>query len=258
MVAAGALDTLNLPVLRDDKRSISCYLLRMSLTDAEFHKITSVAFFQEFPTLILRSLVENSNIKTLKHRELLYQAGDVANSFCIVIEGAFKLVKPTMRGDDVIIHFATAGDAIAALLMNRPLGPYPISAISMGPSRALCIPRSTYVKHWSDMPEAQKKLNALLQTRMVLFHEDKALNKASLPQRISALLLNLLGRQEHSESQTIPIPLTRQEIADSLSVTVESVIRVMSLWDQQGLIHTQDQRIEILGLTKIIDIYKQE
>ncbi len=98
----------------------------------------------------------------------------------------------------------------------------------------------------------------MLYTRMSLLQDDKTLTKSPLPQRISALLLGLLDRNDNDNTQTIPIPLTRQEIADSLGVTVESVIRVMSQWDHQGIIRTLDQRIEMIKLDQIVELFKQE
>lgn len=230
----------------------------MGMSDKELTELESLSIFCGFPLQIRKEFIENAYFKQLKHREFLYHAGDATDSFAIVTQGAFKLVRPTVRGDDVIVYFATAGDVIGALVMNKPVPGYPISAKSMGPSQALCIPRKTYLSHWSVNAEIQKRINSMLYTRMSLLQDDKTLTKSPLPQRISALLLGLLDRNDNDNTQTIPIPLTRQEIADSLGVTVESVIRVMSQWDHQGIIRTLDQRIEMIKLDQIVELFKQE
>lgn len=222
-------------------------------------ELKAVSLFDGFSDPEKKDLLVGAMIKNFKHRELLYQAGLPIDSFSIVLHGAFKLVKPTFRGDDVIIHFATPGDAIGAVIMNKPqVQVYPITAKAMGPSQSLCIPRQTYINSWSENVQIQKRINAMLFARMSLMQEDKASNKSPLAQRISGLLVNLLERNETEDVQKIPIPLTRQEIADSLGVTVESVIRVMSQWDQQGVIKTQDQRIQIIKLDQIIRYLKED
>ena len=217
-----------------------------------------LSIFSGLPDSVIQKLTQNSFLKNLKHRELLYRAGDPIDTFAIVTRGAFKLVRPTLRGDDVIMFFATMGDAIGALVMNKPLPGYPITVKSMGPSQALCIPRKTFNDAWADNAEIQRRLNTALYGRLSVIQDDKTRSKSPLPQRISALLIGLLERSDHSEDQVIPIPLTRQEIADALGVTVESVIRVMSHWDQDGIIQTRDQRIEILRLDQIVEFYNQE
>ncbi len=73
-------------------------------------------------------------------------------------------------------------------------------------------------------------------------------------------MITLAGNHElesKNEISVLPIPLTRQEIADSLGATVESVIRIMSSWSQQGIIRTMDRKIEILKMSSIIDIYQE-
>lgn len=230
----------------------------MTEIEKKIPELKSIPLFDSFSDLDLKELLVGVTVKNFKHRELLYQAGSPIESFSIVMQGAFKLVKPTFRGDDVIIYFATPGDAIGAVIMNKPqVQVYPITAKAMGPSQALCIPRQTYIKTWSENVEIQRRVNSMLFARMSLLQEDKASNKSPLAQRISSLLVNLLERNETEDVQKIPIPLTRQEIADSLGVTVESVIRVMSQWDQQGIIKTQEQRIQIIKLDQIIKYLKE-
>lgn len=65
--------------------------------------------------------------------------------------------------------------------------------------------------------------------------------------KIAALLLQLVADESSADGELeVPLPLTRKEIADSLGVTVESVIRVMSDWTKQGYISTNDHHIKIL------------
>lgn len=217
-----------------------------------------LAVFKGLSDETISELTQSSFVKNLKHRELLYRAGDPIDTFAIVLGGAFKLIRPTARGDEFIMYFATTGDAIGALVMNKPVPGYPISAKAMGPSFALCIPRKTFNDHWVHNAEIQRRLNSALYGRLSVIQDDKTRSKSPLPQRISALLISLLERSDHSDEHVVPIPLTRQEIADSLGVTVESVIRVMSGWAHDGIIRTQDQRIEIMRLDRIVELYNQE
>lgn len=224
----------------------------------DIKNLRSFSIFQGLSDESIQQLTESSYLKKLKHRELVYRAGDPIDTFCIVLKGAFKLIRPTLRGDDVIMYFATMGDVIGALVMNKPVPSYPITAKAMGPSEVLCIPRKTFNDYWAQNAEIQRRLNSALYSRLSMIQDDKTRSKSPLPQRISALLVGLLERAEHEDQLIIPIPLTRQEIADSLGVTVESVIRIMSSWAQDGIVRTQDQRIEIVRLDRIIDLYNQE
>lgn len=232
----------------------------MSTTDSDLREIKSFPLFEGFDQAAIGDLLSGGTIKTHKHRETLYHAGDQAESFAVVLAGAYKLVKPTPRGDDIIVYFATPGDVIAALVMAKPGSVYPVTAKAMGPSKIYSIPKSTFQRSWLSNAKIQQRLNAFLYTRMSLVQDERALARAPLEQRIASLLLQLLERahREGEHDHVLPIPLTRQEIADSLGVAVESAIRVMSEWSHRGLIRTTDRHIEILRFDQVVQIIKDD
>lgn len=212
--------------------------------------------FQDLSLDALALLVEGHRFKNIKHHETLFTAGDEASQFAIVLTGAFKLVRPTPRGEDAIMYFATPGDVIGGLVMLKPNSRFPISAISLGASTALLLPRATYQRAWVENPQVQAKLNSMLYTRMSVLQDEKANSKLTLQQRIAVLLVKLMDRYSDGDDSKLPIPLTRQEIADSVGATVEAVIRSMSEMSQKGIIRTEDKQIEILRPDKIAEIVK--
>ena len=202
----------------------------------------------------IESLLTGSQERALQHRETLYRAGDQATTFSIILEGAVKLVKPTRLGNDIIVFFATPGDVVPALIMAQQNSSYPVSAIAMGPTVALIVPRQTYSSVWSAQPGILQKMNGILFSRMSEMHEQKAMTKSHLAPKIARQMISLMERLGGHGETVLPIPLTRQEIADSLGASVESVIRVMSEWSQNGIIRTFDQHIEIIQMDRIVEI----
>lgn len=213
------------------------------------------SLFKDVGEKDLALLLEGHRFKNVRHHQALYKSGDPADSFAIVLTGAFKLVRATPRGDDAIVYFATPGELIGGLVMLKQSA-YPVSAVALGASTGLVLPRSTYMSAWISNASVQAKLNSALYSRMSVLQEDKANSKLSLQQRVAYLLLSLLDKQPATETSRLPIPLTRQEIADSVGSSVESVIRCMSDLSQQGLIHTEDKQIEILRTDKIVELLK--
>lgn len=203
------------------------------------------------------ALLEGHRFRNLPHHQTLYTAGEEAESFAIVLTGAFKLVRPTPRGEDAIVYFATPGELIGGLVMLKEGAHFPVSAVALGPSTVLVLPRSTYVRAWARNTEIQLKLNGALYSRMSVLQEDKANAKLSLQQRIASLLISLLDKRPAGADARVPIPLTRQEIADAVGSSVESVIRCMSELAQQGILHTEDKQIEILRADKIAEMLKR-
>lgn len=214
--------------------------------------------FKNCTTNQILDLLNGATMRSTKHRGLLYRIADPANSFSLVLRGAYKLVRPTPKGEDVIVFFAGPGDVIAALVMPQLNSVYPVSAISMGPSLVLEIPRITYVNYWAKNIEIVMLIQNLLYNRMVLLQDQKLFNKNPLPQRVGRLLLQLIEKYSNDSEGILPIPLTRKEIADSLGSTVESVIRIMSEWSHRGLINTTEHHIEILDPGQIIKLMEEQ
>jgi CRP/FNR family transcriptional regulator len=183
----------------------------------------------------------------------------VLATFAIVVEGAYKLVKPTVKGDDFIMYFATSGDAIGALLMGQSRdATYPITVKAIGCSRVCIIPKATFQNIWKSNAQILLRLNSLLYTRMGIMQDEKALSRVPLVQRVAWFLLKMLERNsDECKDKVIPLPLTRQEIADHLGVTVESVIRIMSQWSQAGIVTSADRYLEISRVDQLIEILKE-
>lgn len=213
-------------------------------------ELSGFEIFKKIPKQKLAELVKNSEVVLSEHRDLLYRAGSAASFFGVVLSGAYKLSKLSLSGEDVIVHFSTPGDVLAAFVMAHPNPHYPVSATAMGPSRFLKIPRSNYLEIWKSEPELIFQIQNLLSTRMNILQDQKALQKASLAQKLAALILSLVDKK--SDDLSLSIPLTRKEIAENLGASVESIIRIMSDWSKLGIIQTNEQQIKILKPEKVV------
>lgn len=224
-----------------------------TLEPALIEKISHFEIFQELDSTMLKQALFNALVKNYKHRELVYRVGDEVQSFCIVVEGALKLIRHSPKGEDRIMHFAVQGDIVGALLLNQSGSVvYPISAKSMGPTQIISIPKATFKEYWQSDVQLQNRLNSLLYKRMSNIQDEKTLATSPLKVRLASLLLKHLD-QDSSNNQPLSLSLTRQEIADVLGVAVESVIRIMSEWYEDGTIcRYVEKGPECLNVKKLI------
>lgn len=218
-------------------------------------ELRSFRLFEGFSDEHIESLCKDSTVKITRHKEPLLRSKERAEGFYVVLSGAYKLTRPAPNGEDSILHFAHSGDVIGAFIMPQPQPVYPISAISMGPSRALRIPRSNYIENWKNNGDLIFRIQNLLSTRMTSMQNQRVMSKSPLQAKVASLLIDLIEKQpENTDTVKIPIPLTRKEIADSVGASVESIIRIMSDWSKKGLINTEDHNITIIKTDKIIEL----
>lgn len=229
-------------------------IIMESLLPEDLDKITSLKFFQGLDRSLIEKMLSGAVFKNLKHREYFFRAGDSVKNFCIIIDGAIKIIRHSPRGEDIIMHFAVLGDIVGALLMNQnENSTYPISAKSMGPTKIICIPKSTFKQYWQFDVNIQNRLNTLLYRRMTNIQDDKTMSTSLLRVRIANLLMRHLDQDSKNLNQVLSLNLTRQEIADSLGVAVESVIRSMKEWQDNGTIYRQSEKgLEIINIEKLL------
>ncbi len=220
--------------------------------DAAISEVSNFHIFSDLDLKSVSALCESGKIIVSQHKEILYRQGDPADSFGIVLSGAYKLSKPTLNGEDTIVHFSAPGDVIGAFIMSQHNPVFPVSSYSMGPSRFLKIPRHVYLERWKNWPEVLFKIQNLLSSRIATLQAQKTLIKAPLPVKIAHFLIDTLNKYEGNSATSLSIPITRKEIADHFGASVESVIRVMSQWSKKGLIETHSQQIKVLKMDKIL------
>ncbi|WP_373999221.1 Crp/Fnr family transcriptional regulator [Bdellovibrio bacteriovorus] len=222
--------------------------------EAHLKELKRFEQFQGFGDNVVRYLCEGGRVTFNQHRDVLFHFEEQAHYFGIVLSGAYKLCRPSLGGSDSIVQVVLPGDIVGALIMCNPKPIYPVSVVSMGPSRFLKIPKDVYPTAWQMNAAVASRVQELLGRRMQQMHMHKVLMRSHLSVRLAQLLLDLMDQVSTEGVHKLKVPVTRQEMADVLGVTVESVIRTMSPWSKEGVIQTTEQYIQILRVDVLVKI----
>lgn len=184
--------------------------------------------------------------RTLKAGEQLLWEGDEAILVANVTEGVLKLSTQTADGKEQILGIAYPSDFI-----GRPFGtatPYGVEALT---DAQVCVfQRSDFDRFAREHPRLEHKLlertlTELDRTRrwMVL------LGRMNAEQKLAAFLLELSERLAPATCSFAPgtrerveLPLSRQQIADVLGLTIETVSRQFTRMKAEGLIDLPSRR----------------
>lgn len=126
-----------------------------------------IALLERVPTLrrlgggALRSLAIASESLSLEADDVLFSAGDTADSAFVVQQGSFALKPEGGNAEDVIAGPATLMGETALLAPTSR----PATAIAREPARVLRISRATFLKILDSYPEAAQRLRELLASR---------------------------------------------------------------------------------------------
>jgi CRP/FNR family transcriptional regulator len=208
--------------------------------------------FRGLPTADRERVAALAILEEVGRGEEIWHAGDPADSLTMLVRGRVKVVRHEDTGD-VILEIFTAGETVGAIAVYGGF-PYPASAVALEPATLLRLPR----RDWFDLLERDPRLARavileLTRLSTALTRKLGTMHGTRVRLRIARFFLTLAERMgsETSEGTVIDLPLSRQEIAECVGTTVETAIRVMSKWNQDGLIVTERGRFVIPSLERL-------
>lgn len=168
----------------------------------------------------------------------VFREGEPATDLCFVVIGRVKIVKAAPERD-VILGLFGAGEPIGAVALFEGQR-FPASAVALEPSTILRVPEREFFSTIDGHPEMTRRLLQGLMLRQFEITRRLADLTGTVEKRIARLLLMLAARVGSREGAgaTIPLALSRQEIADMTATTVETAIRVMSRWGKENVVVT--------------------
>lgn len=159
-----------------------------------------------------------------KPKHTLFVEGEPADSLYNITEGAVRLYKLLPDGRRQIVGFALPGDFLGLELAPQ----HTCSADAVGALRACRFPRAAFLKLLENKPRLLRRLHAFAVHELSSAqHQMTLLGRRSADEKIAAFLIGMRSRWSRlaGPSPTVPLPMSRQDIADFLGLTIETVSR---------------------------------
>lgn len=184
--------------------------------------------------------------RQLEAGEQLMWEGDEAVLVANVIDGVLKLASHSADGGEQILGLAYPSD-----FLGRPFGetaPYGVEALT---EAQICVfERKDFDRFARDHPRLEHKL--LERTLTELDRSRRwmmLLGRMNAGQKVASFVLELtdrLGKAGAGGETLVILPLSRQQMADVLGLTIETVSRQLSRLRSAGLIDTPSRREIVL------------
>ncbi|MDJ0764763.1 MAG: Crp/Fnr family transcriptional regulator [Myxococcota bacterium] len=207
-------------------------------------KFNRCPLFTDIPEAQLSQVAKETTLLKLDRQAFVWNEGDVSRYLYFIVNGRVKLIKHSETGKDVIIEIYGPGEPIGEMALFVG-GTYTTAAVCLSPTELLCVPRQHVIDLLSAFPHlALKSLRGMSRRQRMLMQKIKELAAGGVEYRMAHLLLKLadrIGEESGDADITIPLVLSRQDIADLVGTTVETAIRVMSRWRKMDIV-TNDKR----------------
>ena len=189
----------------------------------------------------LASLIEH---RTVKAGEVIVHENDVLSGLFFVHSGQCKLAKVTQDGREQIFHLLWPGDFFgeAALFRETPLL---MEAVAVEDGMVCLLRRNDFRETILESPAAAwTVLQAMAERMASLEGLVDTLASTNLNVRIARLLLTM-DRKEGSPDW-LELSLTREELAQAVGTTRESVSRRLHELAKRGVLVVDGRRLQIV------------
>jgi CRP-like cAMP-binding protein len=221
--------------------------------------LRSTAMFRGLSAEDLARLQAIASLRDYQRGEALWQAGDAADAFTLIVRGRVKVVGHGPSGD-VIFEIFESGEPVGAIAVYDGI-PYPAAAVAMEAVTLVRVPRAEYFHLLDRYPQfGRAVMRELTRLSIALLRKLRDMRGQKVEMRIARLFLTLAKRMEpgKAENVVIALQLTRQEIAELVGTTVESAIRVLSRWGREGLVVTHESSFAIPSLDRLREVAEGE
>jgi len=188
----------------------------------------------------------------------LFHSGDGFESLYAVRSGAFKSVGVSRQGEEKVTGFHLPGELLGLEAINA--GRHGCSAVALEDSEVCILPFAQLEKLAGSMPALQHQLLRVLSSDI---SRDQGLmlllGSMTAEQRLAAFLLSLARRHQRlgfSASHFV-LRMTREEIGNYLGLTLETVSRMLSRFQREGMIAVQQRDLEIRDAARLGEMVGQ-
>ena len=193
----------------------------------------------------LENIIQRS--KPLQKNELLYHEGTPFQSIYAVRSVAVKGYRTTSDGREQVTGFYFPGEILGMDGISN--NSHASSARALETSAICAIPFDSLERLSASMPSLQRHLFQLMSREIT---EDQLLitllSKNSADERVATLLLSIASRnaRRNLSASQFRLPMSRVDIGNYLGLTVETISRVFSRMQKNGILCVDNKEIEIL------------
>jgi CRP/FNR family transcriptional regulator len=193
-------------------------------TDCKVRQLSICAVLEQSE---LDELAALSHSTLFPAKTTLFTQDEPADAVFNITEGVVRLYRLLPDGRRQIVGFALPGDFLGLALLDR----YGVSADTVTETRACRFDRKVFAAYLDSKPHFLRRLHEFTSHELSLAQEQMVLlGRRSAEERLAVFIMSLLKRFRRvgHTSVTLPLPMSRQDIADFLGLTIETVSRTFT------------------------------
>jgi CRP-like cAMP-binding protein len=193
------------------------------------------------------ALAASAVLRRSTRGEHLWRAGDSATHFTFVIAGLVKIVASGTRS---IVGIFGPRESLGDTTVVQRLRHTTDAIVASGVAEVIHVAAGPILASMTTRVQVASALNDVFLAQTEALHEKiRVMSAGAVPNRLATLFLSLgerFGDEQEDGSISIPVPLTRAELASMIGARVETTIRIARVFERAGTIATTREGFQIL------------
>jgi CRP-like cAMP-binding protein len=209
--------------------------------------VTHLPLFAGLGAAELDDLLKEARAVRHPKNSNVFEQGQEAHSLFLLLNGHVRAEKTTPEGKQIVVRYVSAGE-VFGVAQAIGLRHYPATAVAVVDSVSLAWPSTAWPRLVEQHPAlATNALQTVGQRLQEAHTRVIEMTTEEVERRIAHALLRLVKQAGRKVERGIEIdfPISRQDVAEMTGTTLHTVSRVLSAWEQQGLVESGRQRITI-------------
>ena len=208
--------------------------------------IKNTPLFRGMTQSSLEELATHCHKKKYSKGKEIFEAGDKADYFYVILKGWVKLFRMSREGEETIIHVFGSGESFAEAAVFRDQRSYPVTSQAVTDVEVIEIPRSFFIKKIEeDSSFALRILASISSHQHYLVGQLEQVTTRTAPQRIGAFLLRFCHKTNTENGSVVDLPYDKSLISTRLNIKPETFSRALSKLEPYGV--KSDGRHIVIG-----------
>lgn len=218
--------------------------------------VARCVLFHNLDSSVRQQAIYRGHEHRFQKGETLFNEGEAAEGFYIVLEGTIKLIQVTPEGHQITIAYVQPGHGLG-IIVSLSQTVYPVTAVAVQDSHVLGWGQNSLQALMHDHPGlALNGMNMIARYFVQLQNRYRELCTERVERRIARALLRLARQQGKKvpEGILINLPLSRQDLAEMTGTTLYTVSRTLSGWEKKGFVMTGREQVTISAPHQLVCI----
>jgi len=175
----------------------------------------------------------------------VFGQGDRAEEFFVLVHGRLRVTQITPQGEQIVVRMINPGDLFGIARAMR-LPAYPGSATAVVESIALSWPMTEWDSMIVRYPGLASSTIQTMGNRIQDAHTRiREMSTEAVERRLGHMVLRLAQQSGKKEPHGIRIdfPISKQDLAEMTGTTLHTVSRILSAWEDAGLVDGGRQKL---------------